>query len=388
MVRTFKPRHARRVSIAMTGLLWILLAAILGGCGGPPNMTGLWQGSMQIPDVGDAQLTLDLQQGDEGSITGTMRFLEEGESPDEVTSVPLSHGGVNDEGSFQVVGEGGSDLDSVTVNVTGEVSGDSMDARFDMGGPTLSYDAERITEEEYRARLEERRQAYEAEQEEQRQAMEEQNLEAAHYEEAAKAAGDRAQGIEARLQVIDGAYGDGPSEQLQDALGPRDPGGDLYACSAGGGASCEVAELEERVAGDREDVTEAAGDDYAPDVCSTVDFSYYEEYDLASAGGAEYVRVQGDLLAASEGLAEDANAAVEKAREAEAARADYEAAGGSPAAPTYTVADVEAMADDAEESERTTEAALAAAGERYAGYERRAGEVVEQGLALREQAGC
>lgn len=387
MVRTFKPRHARRVSIAMTGLLWILLAAILGGCGGPPNITGLWQGSMQIPDVGDAQLTLDLQQGDEGSITGTMRFLEAGESPDEVTSVPLSHGGVNDEGSFQVVGEGGSDLDSVTVNVTGEVSGDSMDARFDMGGPTLSYDAERISEEEYRARLEERRQAYEAEQEEQRQAVEEQNLEAARYEEAAKVAGDRAQGIEARLQVIDGAYGDGSLEQLGDALGPQSPDGDLYACSQGG-VSCEVADLGERLQNDREDVEEAAGDDYAPDVCSTVDFSFYEDYRLADTAGAEYGRVSGELRTASDGLAEDAEAALQSAREAEAARADYEAAGGSPAAPTYSVADLEATAADAEEAERTTEAALAAAGERYAGYERRAGEIVEQGLALREQAGC
>lgn len=391
MIDTTKLTGARVFSKALARLLPVLaMIAVLGGCGalsGPPDAAGVWEGEVVFPSEGTLMLALDLQQSESGGLSGTMRYLEKGASPDEVRSMPVSGGSVNEAGEVQVVAQESGGLDTTTLNVSGAVEGDVMDARFDAGGPTLPYRAERIGEAEYQARMEERRQAYERQVADEEEALDQQNEVRDRYNELAEEAGDQASGIERRLVVIAGGYDDGPAGQLGDALGPEDPGADLYACSQGG-VSCEVAELEERLENDTQDVAEAEGDDYAPSACDTVDFDYYTNYDFSEESGAEYAQTRDDLRAASDGLEEDAEAALGSARRAEAAADDLEDAGGGSSSLTYSSDEVETMSSEAGEAERTTEDALAAADERYAGYEERADAVVREGLALRDQAGC
>ena len=388
MTEKTKPAEARVLPKALVGLLQILvLSLLLIGCGGPgqpmpPDMTGIWQGTLDWPDIGEVEMFLDLQQQPEGELAGTARFLTEGDSPEEIGSVPVSQGSVDGEGSFQVVGE----IEGETVNVSGEAGGDSMEGTFDIGGPSLDYQATRITEEEYQAYLDERGQDYEADQDREETERDEQLGAMDRYDELAAEAGGLGFDVEQRLRLLVNAPQGSPQEQLQEALGPEDPGGDLYACSLGG-ASCEVADLEQRLEGDTEDVAEDDGSGMG--ACEIVDFEYYEEYEgFGDEGGAEYVQVRDDLAGDAEGLGDQARKALEATQQATAAREDYEEAGGNPSPLDYSVEDMQQMVADAEAAEQSVAAAIEEVDARYAEYESRAAQVIDAGLALRGQAGC
>ena len=106
MIKKTKPAGARVLPKPLAGLL-LMLALVAGGCGSagpgqpmPPDMTGIWKGALDWPDVGQIDMMLDLKQQPEGGLSGTIRFLEEGASPEDINSVPVSRGSVDGQGEL------------------------------------------------------------------------------------------------------------------------------------------------------------------------------------------------------------------------------------------------------------------------------------------------
>ena len=195
--------------------------------------------------------------------------------------------------------------------------------------------------------------------------------------------------MEARLTELRAPDGDGPAEQLSRALGPKDPRAtedDLFddVCSDRG-VSCEVLDLEQLLAADREDFS-----DYGSDSCDVVtERAYYEGPVLADTeDGANYLKKRGDIEAAAEGIGADADALVGKAQRMEEAERAWEEASGFEAGSERTLAEVEELAAFATEEGARADEALAVADERWAGYEERAGEVRQEALAFHDRLGC
>lgn len=370
-------RDAEVVPKTIAGVVLLLVVA-LGGCGGPPDISGIWEGTIEVPDEGAQVLTLDLEQGEEGRLFGTMRVLAEGAAPEEATSLPLDRGSVNEDGRFQVVVQGTSDFTTVEVDVSGEVSGDSMDAEFSLGGVSLPYRAERISEEEaFRRNAERDREARLAEADE-----EERERLASRYGELESDVGGLAYEVDQHLVVLKDAEGRGPEEQLLYALGPADP----WDCEHTS-VSCSLTSFAQRAESDRQDFEDPVG---LSDPCdTTTESSYYQDYDLsAESTTGEYRELRDGIEGAAAGVGEDGPALVETAREMAAAREDAEAAGTGTSEPDYTVPEAEDLAARAEDAASGVEDALAVAEERYAALEAEAGQIAGEMVALREREGC
>lgn len=137
-----------RVALPVFGI--VVVALVLAGCGGGPDVSGRWEGEVMPEGEPPGQFALDLE-GDGGEdFRGSLTlFSESGDM-----QAPVS-GELAAEGAFRLEPGGGIVID-------GQVEGDSMSGAWFSDGMSPPFSAERVCEEEAQRRAEERTAEYRA----------------------------------------------------------------------------------------------------------------------------------------------------------------------------------------------------------------------------------
>lgn len=104
-------RSSGLIVVAALGL------AMLAGCSSSPDISGTWQGGVEIEDE-RMYLALDLNQDDEDRLSGTMSLGDSG------GEVAISQGRVSEDGTFEITQESQDAVDTSPVSIQGEVKGD------------------------------------------------------------------------------------------------------------------------------------------------------------------------------------------------------------------------------------------------------------------------
>lgn len=426
-----------RKAILALGTLVVLLAA---GCSGAPDASGSWQLSLPVaegnadsPSEGTMVYSLDLQQAEDGGLTGTATAVSDGSScsyeilgPTNVSGSTAPASLVTEEGDITLNLEGDCDEDASWLNsdfvLSGEINGDEMSGQArdalsaeeaadgvpdtvafadteDLYAPaTGTWTATRGSGEAAEPDLGSSGGSGEEEvlssddksdyvatdagatAEEAREAVE-------RFQQLDRETGSAVEDLESRLVTLEN-----PQAALGEALGPdnRDP--EIFDC-ASDPPSCVTASLEEYLERDR-DTFEEEG--YGPEGCAAVSgaetYTSYRDFD--ATGGADYVAERKRITEASEGLTTDARETLAQARETEAAykeaeeMADEANVPNPGNGPTHQPSEVEQLVGAASEAQESVEAALPGANERYAAYKSRAESAIAEAEALYARASC
>lgn len=390
--------------------LWLaaLVAGALlavGGCSSAPDMSGLWQGEVQFEDDEEALIvTLDLDQNNEGELSGTMRLLQEGDPAEEEGSVPISRGQVQEEGAYQIIVEQQTAFGGTSsISVDGEVEGDEMGGRFIFDGQPTGFSAEQISEEEAQRREEEREQERlqaERDQEEVDALVAEvEDLDGQIEEMMSEETGGEGYGtgytMENRLSILEHAEG-----ELLAALGdPEAPeqaedvgvsvAGDEPSCDDG--TLCEEAEsYEAQLEEDRPELEGYIEQEEAGEIhtCSqAISPSYFEAAENAADNAAsDYEEMRSRISTDRDELPSQFAEARELAREREDIASDLPE--DQRPETSYSTSELNELRQRAEDASQSAEEALSAASEQRSAYEQRILQASEEALPLYEAGGC